>query len=93
MWEKRLFYYIRRLVDDEHAAWQILQETPSSLRVTVTMPGGRATGDVEAIRTEILALVDDEVSVAVEVVGELRRTSPAKLRSVISMLPEARTPG
>lgn len=27
MWEKRLFYYIRRLVDDEHDAWQILQET------------------------------------------------------------------
>jgi RNA polymerase sigma factor (sigma-70 family) len=27
MWEKRLFYYIRRLVDDEHEAWQILQET------------------------------------------------------------------
>lgn len=26
-WEKRLFYYIRRLVDDEHAAWQVLQET------------------------------------------------------------------
>ena len=27
MWEKRLFYYIRRLVEDEHAAWQVLQET------------------------------------------------------------------
>ena len=27
MWEKRLFYYIRKLVDDEHDAWQILQET------------------------------------------------------------------
>lgn len=27
MWEKRLFYYIRRLVDDENDAWQILQET------------------------------------------------------------------
>jgi len=27
MWEKRLFYYIRRLVDDEHVAWQVLQET------------------------------------------------------------------
>ncbi len=27
MWEKRLFYYIRRLVDDEHEAWQVLQET------------------------------------------------------------------
>jgi RNA polymerase sigma-70 factor (ECF subfamily) len=26
-WEKRLFYYIRRLVDDEQEAWQILQET------------------------------------------------------------------
>jgi len=26
-WEKQLFYYIRRLVDDEQAAWQILQET------------------------------------------------------------------
>jgi RNA polymerase sigma-70 factor (ECF subfamily) len=26
-WEKRLFYYIRRLVDDEQDAWQILQET------------------------------------------------------------------
>jgi len=26
-WEKRLFYYIRRLVADEQAAWQILQET------------------------------------------------------------------
>jgi RNA polymerase sigma factor (sigma-70 family) len=27
MWEKRLFYYVHRLVDDEHDAWQILQET------------------------------------------------------------------
>lgn len=26
-WEKRLFYYIRRLVDDEQDSWQILQET------------------------------------------------------------------
>lgn len=26
-WEKRLFYYIRRLVDDEQDTWQILQET------------------------------------------------------------------
>lgn len=26
MWEQRLFYYIRRLVDDEQEAWQILQE-------------------------------------------------------------------
>lgn len=26
-WEKRLFYYIRRLIDDEQDAWQILQET------------------------------------------------------------------
>lgn len=25
-WEKRLFYYIRRLIDDEQDAWQILQE-------------------------------------------------------------------
>ena len=25
-WEKRLFYYIRRLIDDEKEAWQILQE-------------------------------------------------------------------
>jgi RNA polymerase sigma-70 factor (ECF subfamily) len=27
MWEQRLFYYIRRIVDDEQEAWQILQET------------------------------------------------------------------
>lgn len=27
IWEKRLFYYIRRLVDDEQDAWQILQDT------------------------------------------------------------------
>jgi len=26
-WEKRLFYYVRRLVDDEQIAWQVLQET------------------------------------------------------------------
>jgi len=26
-WEKRLFYYIRRLVDDEQDAWQVLQDT------------------------------------------------------------------
>jgi hypothetical protein len=26
-WEKRLFYYIRRLIDDEQDAWQVLQET------------------------------------------------------------------
>lgn len=26
-WEKRLFYYIRRLVDEEQDAWQVLQDT------------------------------------------------------------------
>jgi RNA polymerase sigma-70 factor (ECF subfamily) len=26
-WEKRLFYYIRRLLDDEEDAWDVLQET------------------------------------------------------------------
>jgi RNA polymerase sigma-70 factor (ECF subfamily) len=26
-WEKRLFYFIRRLVDDEADAWDVLQET------------------------------------------------------------------
>ena len=26
-WEKRLFFYVRRLVDDEQDAWQILQQT------------------------------------------------------------------
>ncbi len=26
-WEKRLFYYIRRLIDDEQDAWQVLQDT------------------------------------------------------------------
>lgn len=26
-WEKPLLYYIRRMVEDEHLAWQILQET------------------------------------------------------------------
>jgi len=26
-WEKPLFYYIHRLIDDEQEAWQILQET------------------------------------------------------------------
>ncbi len=26
-WEKRLFYYVRRLVDDEQDAWDILQQT------------------------------------------------------------------
>jgi RNA polymerase sigma factor (sigma-70 family) len=26
-WERRLFYYIRRLVGDEQEAWQILQDT------------------------------------------------------------------
>ena len=25
-WEKRLFYYIRRLIEDEQEAWSILQE-------------------------------------------------------------------
>jgi RNA polymerase sigma-70 factor (ECF subfamily) len=26
-WEKPLLYYIRRMVDNEHQAWQVLQET------------------------------------------------------------------
>jgi RNA polymerase sigma-70 factor (ECF subfamily) len=26
-WEKPLLYYIRRMIDNEHQAWQILQET------------------------------------------------------------------
>jgi RNA polymerase sigma-70 factor (ECF subfamily) len=27
IWEKPLFYYIHRLIEDEHEAWEILQET------------------------------------------------------------------
>jgi len=27
IWEKRLLYYIRRLIEDEQQAWQVLQET------------------------------------------------------------------
>src|SRR5207244_777923 len=26
-WEKRLLYFIRRLVDEEHDAWDVLQQT------------------------------------------------------------------
>jgi phenylacetate-CoA ligase len=72
--------------------WQIVQETTDHIRVMVTMPGGHTSDDLDAIRQDIRTLVDEDMVVEVEVVETLRRSSPTKLRSVISMLPEGRTP-
>lgn len=27
LWDRRLFYYIRRIVEDEHDAWDVMQQT------------------------------------------------------------------
>ncbi len=72
--------------------WQIVQETTDHIRVLVTMPGGHAADDLDSIRQSIRALVDGDTVVDVDVVETLRRQSPIKLRSVISMLPEGKTP-
>ena len=73
--------------------WQIVQEATDHIRVMVTMPAGHTTDDLDEIRHAIRALVDDDTVVDVDVVETLQRQSPIKLRSVISMLPEAQTPG
>ena len=73
--------------------WQIVQEASDRLRVSVTMPGGHSNSDLDAIRDRILDLVDGQAAVTVEVVDALERSSPTKLRSVVSLLPEGRTPG
>jgi len=72
--------------------WQIVQETTGHIRVMVTMPGGHTADDLDAIRQDISTLVDEDMVVEVDVVETLRRNSPTKLRSVISMLPEGQTP-
>jgi phenylacetate-CoA ligase len=72
--------------------WQIVQEEVDRLRVTVTMPGGHAADRLEAIRRAVSDLVEADTLVEVEVVNELERSSPTKLRSVISRLPAGRTP-
>ncbi|MEE4271599.1 MAG: hypothetical protein V2I67_07995 [Thermoanaerobaculales bacterium] len=72
--------------------WQITQEAVDRIHVMVTMPGGHTAGDLKPIREAIHSLVDEDTTVDVEVVDELHRSSPTKLRSVISKLPEARTP-
>lgn len=81
----------------DHAAgvgrWQIVQEAVDRIRVMVTMPGGHTEKDCSAIRQAILELVDDDTTIDVEVVEALRTSSQTKLRSVISNLPEGKTPG
>lgn len=42
MWERRLFYYLRRLTDDEQQAWDVLQRT--WLRVIRGIEGLRDPG-------------------------------------------------
>lgn len=72
--------------------WQIVQEAVDHLRVMVTMPGGHTENDISELMRAIHELVDDGTVVDVEVVDTLRRSSQTKLRSVISLLPEGRTP-
>lgn len=80
----------------DHAAgvgrWQIVQEAVDRIRVMVTMPRGHTNDDCASIRQAILELVDDDTTIDVEVVETLRTTSQTKLRSVISNLPEGKTP-
>jgi len=73
--------------------WQIVQEAVDHIRVSVTMPGGHTNDDLDSIRRAIHELVDDPMTVEVEVVDEVRKTSETKLRSVISHLPAGQTPG
>lgn len=81
----------------DHAAgvgrWQIVQEAVGRIRVMITMPGGHTENDCSAIRRAILELVDDDTTIDVNVVEVLHTTSETKLRSVISNLPEGKTPG
>lgn len=72
--------------------WQIVQEEVDRLRVAVTMPDGPTTASLEAIRRAVGDLVEPGTAVEVEVVEQLERSSPTKLRSVISRLPAGRTP-
>jgi phenylacetate-CoA ligase len=72
--------------------WQIVQEEVDRLRVAVTMPNGHTPVNLEAIRRAVGDLVEPGTAVEVEVVDRLERSSPTKLRSVISRLPAGRTP-
>ncbi len=42
MWERRLFYYLRRLTNDEQQAWDVLQQTWLRVLRGITTCGTRA---------------------------------------------------
>lgn len=68
--------------------WQIVQEGPDRVAIRMTMPGGRNEDECEAVRSRILDLIGEEMSVVVEVVDRLRRDPTQKLRSVVCNLPK-----
>jgi phenylacetate-CoA ligase len=73
--------------------WQIVQEKIDRITVRVTASAGDVQPATDGVRSKLRELVGEGVEIDVAVVDELSRTTSYKLRSVISLLPEAQTPG
>jgi phenylacetate-CoA ligase len=73
--------------------WQIVQERVDRIKVQMTPSFGGVQPATEGVRSKLRDLVGEGVEIEISVVDELVRTTSYKLRSVISLLPEAQTPG
>jgi phenylacetate-CoA ligase len=73
--------------------WQIIQDTVDRITVRMTRSRRNVEPEPEVVRAKIRELVGDGVEIDVAVVDELPKSPSYKLRSVISLLQEAQTPG
>jgi phenylacetate-CoA ligase len=73
--------------------WQIIQDRVERITVRMTRSHGDVEPEPEDVRSKIRELVGDGVEIEVAVVDQLPTSPSYKLRSVISLLPEAQTPG
>jgi len=77
---------LRALFTDERDVWQyqIVQESPSSLRVAVVAAGGADLAALSArIEGALTKVVGAETALTVDFVDELERTAHGKVRAVI----------
>jgi RNA polymerase sigma-70 factor (ECF subfamily) len=105
MWEKPLFYYIRRLVNTEEDAWDALQETwirivrgigrlnnPDSFSCWIYRVARNATSNFIRDNQRNEPLTDKEMELAATEVSEDIRFSPADAEAIhrgIQQLPPA----
>lgn len=79
-WERRLFYYIRRITEDEHDAWDVLQQTwLATHRGIGTIRDGRALPQWLYRTARNLALMHRRHRHLHEVLDVVEEQAPAEL--------------